>query len=227
MCADCFATHPKANRDQGTRSGDGTGTGTTSWPELGHFLIISYGLHGLNSYHENRVVARDRERLRLGARDEYRCPRRARILVSSSFFFFQCPFASGRQEGGGDVREATSFHLSDAVVVSSSVEPTVRRADESGNEVRVPLAGKRCRFSSRIVREHPTIGGPDKERPGCNGTRDSRSDGFLRTLQTPRWLNRTVQLLALYDHIRATPSRASLHCACRRRSSPPRTTAIQ
>lgn len=57
---------------------------------------------------------------------------------STSSFFFR--FASERQEGG-NVREATSVHLSDAVVVSSSEDPTVRRADESGNEVRVSLAG--------------------------------------------------------------------------------------
>jgi hypothetical protein len=59
----------------------------------------------------------------------------ASVLVS---IFFS--FASERQEGE-NVREATSVHLSDAVIVSSSEDPTVRRADESGNEVCVPLAG--------------------------------------------------------------------------------------
>jgi hypothetical protein len=39
------------------------------------------------------------------------------------------------------VREVTSFHLADTVIVSSSEDPTVWRTDESGNEVRVSLTG--------------------------------------------------------------------------------------
>jgi hypothetical protein len=58
-----LSTHPKANCDQGTRSGDGGSTSTTasasSWPKLGNFLIIPHGFHGtIHSHHEDRIVAR-------------------------------------------------------------------------------------------------------------------------------------------------------------------------
>ena len=64
----------------------------------------------------------------------------AGALFSSAFKFYFFSHQSV-EKASRDVREATSFHLSDTVVVSSSEDPTVRRADESGNEVRVPLTG--------------------------------------------------------------------------------------
>jgi hypothetical protein len=82
LLCNLLSTHRKANRNQGTRSGDGgstsTTTGTTtsascSWPKFGNFLIIPYGFHGtIHSHHENRIIARGSYHLWLGTSDKDR-----------------------------------------------------------------------------------------------------------------------------------------------------------
>lgn len=79
-------THPKANRNQGTSSGDGGSTCTR--PKLRNFLIIPYGLHGLQSHHEYRLVARGRQRLWLGARGKDRLPGHASVCILVSILSF-------------------------------------------------------------------------------------------------------------------------------------------
>lgn len=105
-----LSTHRKANRNQGTRSGDGgstsTTTGTTSascsWPKFGDFLIIPYGFHGtIHSHHENSIIARGSYHLWLGTSDKDRFAveksekqtnmrgtvREYKISLAFSFFF--------------------------------------------------------------------------------------------------------------------------------------------
>lgn len=77
LCGQWSTTHPKANCDQGTRSGDGGSTSTTAgasrWPKLGNFLIIPYGFHSaIHSHHEDRIVVRGSYRLWLGTGDKDR-----------------------------------------------------------------------------------------------------------------------------------------------------------
>jgi hypothetical protein len=66
-----LATYPKANGNHGTCSSDGGRT--ASWPKLRNLLIIPYSLHRIDSHHENCVIARSRQRFRLGDRGKNGC----------------------------------------------------------------------------------------------------------------------------------------------------------
>ena len=88
-----FVAHPKADREQRPRSSDGGGVGP--WPKIGNFLVIPYGLHGVGSHDEGRVIARSRQRFRLRGRGKNGCPGKYGIWSALPFFLF----TSERQEG--------------------------------------------------------------------------------------------------------------------------------
>src|SRR6267142_578014 len=142
-----FVGQPKSDREQ-IPSGSQDG-GVCLWPEIGNFLVIPYGFHGVGSHDEGRVVARSRQRFRLRGRGKNGCPRKRTSSIGQRFPHLLGPHQNVKK--ARCVREATSFHLSDAVVVSCCEDPAVRQRRESGNEVRVSFSGYWCHFACRIV----------------------------------------------------------------------------